>query len=125
MAKINMMSDEEFEAAILAGKYAAPHMIRGLSVQYFAEEDVFYFTFVNHEPVVVPRLWVQGLEHVSKSEASACEIVGSGVSWPAIDVDHSIEGIAHGRYGNQRWMRELDKRRATAAQEQKSDKVLA
>jgi hypothetical protein len=118
MARVSFdMTDEEIEEANLDGERAFRHSIRALSVDFFLEEDVFYFTFINHEPVTVPRAWLQGLEKSTPTEASTIELLGRGaaIRWPAIDTDHRASSIAQGRYGSDNWMRKLDKRRATEA----------
>jgi hypothetical protein len=58
---------------------------------------------------MIPREDVQGLQSATKEQIARVEILGkgTGLHWPALDVDLYVPGLLRGVYGNKKWMAEI------------------
>src|SRR5437764_3145909 len=58
---------------------------------------------------VIPREELQGLQSATKQQISQFEILGggTGLHWPALDVDLYVASLLQGIYGNRRWMAKI------------------
>jgi hypothetical protein len=56
-----------------------------------------------------PRHLLQGLQDATPKELAKIEIEGpgSGLHWPALDVDHYVPALLTGVFGTRHWMAEL------------------
>lgn len=61
---------------------------------------------------VVPVEDVEGLRSATKEEISGVEILGrgTGLHWPALDLDLYVPGLLRGIYGTRQWMAEMGRR---------------
>ncbi len=55
---------------------------------------------------LIPREDLQGLQSASKAQIADVEIVGNGTGlhWPALDVDHYVPSLLRRVYGSKSWM---------------------
>jgi hypothetical protein len=58
---------------------------------------------------VLPREDLQGLQHATREQIAQIEILGNGTGlhWPALDVDLYVPALLKGIYGNRQWMAKL------------------
>lgn len=58
---------------------------------------------------VIPREDLQGLQSATKEQIAQVEILGkgTGLHWPALDLDLYVPGLLRGVYGNKKWMAEI------------------
>jgi hypothetical protein len=58
---------------------------------------------------LIPREDLQGLRSATKEQIARVEILGkgTGLHWPALDVDFYFPGLLRGVYGNKKWMAEI------------------
>ena len=56
-----------------------------------------------------PPVLSQGLSHASEDDLKQIEIspLGTGLHWPKLDVDLTVEGLLAGVFGGYFWMRDL------------------
>lgn len=61
---------------------------------------------------VIPREDLQGLQSATKEQISRIEILGggTGLHWPALNVDLYVPGLLRGIYGNKAWMAKIGRR---------------
>jgi hypothetical protein len=61
---------------------------------------------------LVPVEDVEGLRSATKEEIGEVEILGrgTGLHWPALDLDLYVPNLLKGVYGTQRWMAEMGRR---------------
>jgi hypothetical protein len=74
--------------------------------------DLFILKLDDGRRLVIPREDLQGLESATKEEISRIEILGggTGLHWPALDVDLYVPSLLHGVYGNKQWMAKIGRR---------------
>ncbi len=65
---------------------------------------------------VIPREELQGLQSATKEQIARVEILGNGTGlhWPALDVDLYVPSLLQGVYGNRKWMAEIGRRGGAA-----------
>lgn len=58
---------------------------------------------------VIPREELQGLQSATKEQIARVEILGSGTGlhWPALNVDFYVPSLLRRVYGNKKWMAEI------------------
>jgi hypothetical protein len=58
---------------------------------------------------VIPREDLQGLESATKEQIERTEILGggTGIHWPALDLDFYVPALLRGVYGNRQWMAKI------------------
>ncbi len=58
---------------------------------------------------VIPREELQGLQSATKEQIAQVEILGNGTGlhWPALNLDHYVPSLLRRIYGNKRWMAEI------------------
>ena len=56
-----------------------------------------------------PPILAQGLSHASEADLKQIQIspLGTGLHWPKLDVDLTVEGLLAGVFGGHFWMRDL------------------
>lgn len=61
---------------------------------------------------LIPREDLQGLQSATTEQASHVEILGggSGLHWPALNVDLYVPNLLRGIYGNRQWMAKIGQR---------------
>ena len=58
---------------------------------------------------LIPREDLQGLQSATREQIAGVEIVGNGTGlhWPALDVDHYVPSLLRRVYGSKSWMAEI------------------
>jgi hypothetical protein len=58
---------------------------------------------------VIPREDLEGLQPATKEQIAPIEILGggTGLHWPALDLDYYVPNLLRGIYGTKRWMAEI------------------
>jgi len=58
---------------------------------------------------VIPREDLQGLQSAAKDQIARVEILGNGTGlhWPALNLDHYVPSLLRRIYGTKRWMAEI------------------
>lgn len=61
---------------------------------------------------LIPREDLQGLQSATREQISRIEILGggTGLHWPALDVDLYVPSLLRGIYGNKAWMAKIGSR---------------
>jgi hypothetical protein len=102
-------TDEEIRARMREAQLHPAHLRAIRNAQYARARDVLRFSLTDGAVFDIPRKKLQGLRGLTIRQLEAFEVDGAGfgISWPALDIDFSIEGLSEGRYGNASWMRTL------------------
>lgn len=66
--------------------------------------------------LLVPHELIEGLAGATPEALADIEVMpaGTGISWPQLDVDVSVPGLAMEVFGSRTWMRELARRAGSA-----------
>jgi hypothetical protein len=106
------VSDSQIDSAIARSRQFEANDPRVIRVQYEAKEDLVSLYFADGLKVSIPRNQLQGLERANRTQLSNIEIVGhgTGLHWPALDVDHYVLGLLEHKFGTKRWMNEIGRR---------------
>ncbi len=116
MARARILTtDEEIDAAIEASRNAEPGPAV-TNVEYVPEVRAISVHVNTGQRLLIP---VEDMQYVSAAmpdQLRETEIVGQGdgIGFPAIDAQFSVEGLLAGRYGNKKWMEQLEAKRNAA-----------
>ena len=74
--------------------------------------DLLILKLTDGRRCVIPREDLQGLQSATREQISNIEILGggTGLHWPALDVDLYIPSLLQGIYGNRQWMAKIGRR---------------
>jgi hypothetical protein len=105
-------TDAEIDAAIAKANVredSRPHIV---SAQYREAGDAVVLKLATGVEVVIPRHLLQGLQNATPTELADIEIEGpgSGLHWPALDVDHYVPALLEGVFGTRQWMADLGRK---------------
>ncbi|MFY9748274.1 MAG: DUF2442 domain-containing protein [Acidobacteriaceae bacterium] len=66
----------------------------------------------NGQRRAIPVENIQGLRHATKAQIAQVRITGNGTGlhWPALDLDHSVPNLLRDIYGTRQWMAEIGRR---------------
>jgi hypothetical protein len=106
------VSMRQMDAAIARARQFEERDPRAISAWYDEKEDFVDLRFADGMKISIPRIQLQGLENANSSQLSKIEIVGNGTGlhWPALDVNHYVLGLLEHRFGTKRWMNEIGRR---------------
>lgn len=80
-------------------------------VEYKAgpELDLLILRLSDGHRHVIPREDLQGLQSATKEQIARVEILGhgTGLHWPALDLDYYVPSLLRRVYGNKSWMAEI------------------
>ena len=109
-------TDAQIDAALERAKWLATNERRALRAEYVAGEDAVRLVLQNGVKVSIPRRHLQGLEHARPAEMAKIELLGhgTGVRWPALDVDHYVLGLLSDVFGTRQWMAHVGRLGGTA-----------
>jgi hypothetical protein len=79
------------------------------SVRYIPTYDIYVVALSNGERLVLQREKLQGLHQATKAQLANVEVgmLGTALSWPALDVDLYVPALMKGIFGTKKWMSEL------------------
>jgi hypothetical protein len=112
----HMLEDGEFqqqfaqaEAAAIQANLTEP---RAISAHYDPTLRLIIIHLRSGAVFSFPPDVAQGLADASAKDLAQVEVtpMGDGLHWPALDTDFSIAGLLSGRFGNQKWMANLQQR---------------
>jgi hypothetical protein len=71
--------------------------------------DLFVLKLNDGHRHVIPREDLQGLQSATKTQIARVEILGNGTGlrWPALNLDHYVPSLLRHVYGTKRWMAEI------------------
>jgi hypothetical protein len=71
--------------------------------------DLFILKLSDGHRHVVPREDLQGLQSATKEQIARVEIIGhgTGLHWPALDLDHYVPSLLRRVYGTKKWMAKI------------------
>lgn len=114
------MSDDElkvvFEAAKRAEEKAAAREARAIAVHFDESTGEVCINLSRGSRLIVPHHLIEGLAGASAERLSDVQTMGVGtaLTWPQLDVDVSVQGLAMEIFGSREWMRELAKKGGSA-----------
>lgn len=105
-------TDAEIDAAIAQAREEEKTRPRAVRAYYDPSGDKVIIRLASQVDVAIPRARLQGLENATAAEVAEIQLegAGSGLHWPALDVDHYIPGLLAGVFGTRRWMSELGRK---------------
>ncbi|WP_317135206.1 DUF2442 domain-containing protein [Nguyenibacter vanlangensis] len=74
--------------------------------RYIRSRRRLLVTLNNGVELTVPTDLIEGLKGATPADLSAIEItpLGTGLHWPNLDADVSVEGLMQGIFGSRKWM---------------------
>ncbi len=78
------------------------------AARYDARHKRVVVELANGSQFAFPPALAQGLEHARAADLAVIEIspLGTGLHWPRLDADLSVEGLLAGLFGSRAWMRQ-------------------
>ena len=102
-------TDEEIDAALEQARTLPPET-HALSGEYNRALDLIILRLDNGRRLVIPREDMQGLQEATPEQISDIQVFfGNDICWPQLDLDHDLQALLKGRYGNDRWMEQLER----------------
>lgn len=110
MVKINL-TDAQIEAARKAGEAALNKEFHAAAAWYEIERDLVWIETTTGIYHGVPSERLQGLTGATPDQLADIEVSsqGTGIHWPQLDADLTVQGMLSGIYGSKAWMAELGK----------------
>jgi hypothetical protein len=103
-------TDAEIDRAIEHAK-TVPSEPRVTEVEYRPGPglDLLILKFSDGHRDMIPREELQGLQSATKEQIARVEILGNGTGlhWPALNLDHYVPSLLRRVYGTKRWMAEI------------------
>ena len=95
------------QAAALGAVRAGAHL-QATAARYDARHKRVVVELANGSQFAFPPALAQGLEHARAADLAVIEIspLGTGLHWPRLDADLSVEGLLAGLFGSRAWMRQ-------------------
>ena len=93
---------------------SAEDVFRPMAESVAFRDDSLIVELSDGRSISVPVSWYPRLEHSTEEERSVWEIFGSGIHWPKIDEDISVEALLAGKRSNEsqaslkRWLDSRD-----------------
>lgn len=112
-----MTSDAEIDRAIgQARSLRDEPLVLGVEYRPGSGLDLLILKLTDGRRHVIPREDLQGLESATKEQIERVEILGNGTGlhWPALDIDFYVPALLRGVYGNKLWMAKIGRAGGTA-----------
>lgn len=95
------------QAAAQGAVRAGAHL-QATAARYDARNKRVVVELANGSQFAFPPALAQGLEHARAADLAVIEItpLGTGLHWPRLDADLSVEGLLAGLFGSRAWMRQ-------------------
>ena len=97
--------------------------LRVIAVEYRpgAGLDLLILKFNDGRRVLIPRENLEGLEGATRAQIGGVEIIGrgTGLHWPALDLDYYVPNLLRGLYGTKRWMAQIGRSGGSATSKAK------
>lgn len=100
---------------------SSPHA-RAVAARYDARKKRVVVDLANGASFAFPPDLAQGLSDASAADLSVIELspLGTGLHWPRLDADLTVEGLLVGVFGSQAWMRQHAAKAGRATSEAKT-----
>jgi hypothetical protein len=94
------------DRAKMRGKIERVTKLYAISAQFDSKKKVITIELANGLSFSFPPKLVEGLSRRSADSLSSIEIspMGTGLYWPKLDVDLTVEGLLSGMFGSEKWM---------------------
>lgn len=106
----SVTTDDEIDRAIEHAKSLQDEP-RVTAVEYKSGPglDLLVLKLSDGHRLLIPREDLQGLQLATKDQIARVEILGNGTGlhWPALDLDYYVPSLLRHSYGNKRWMAEI------------------
>lgn len=114
------------EAAAQGLVHATPAM-QAVAAHFDARKKRVVVELANGASFSFPPALAQGLADASSADLAEIEIspMGTGLHWPRLDADLSVEGLLCGVFGSRAWMRQHAARAGRATSPQKTQAARA
>jgi uncharacterized protein RhaS with RHS repeats len=95
------------DEAVARGKIEQAAQPRATAAHYDARKKVVVIELANGASFAFPPSLAQDLEGASAADLSEIEItpMGTGLHWPQLDADLTVDGLLAGVFGSRSWMR--------------------
>ena len=89
------------------GELEMASTLRAIAARYDARKKLIHVELINGASFSFPPSMAQGLEHGSAAQLSQIDVTpyGTGLSWPLLNADLTVEGLLTGAFGSRSWMR--------------------
>jgi hypothetical protein len=96
--------------------------IRAISAKYDVRKKLVQVALQNGASFSFPPHLAQGLQNASSAQLAKIEVtpMGTGLSWPLLDADLTVEGLLNGVFGSRAWMRAHAAKAGSARSEAKA-----
>jgi Protein of unknown function (DUF2442) len=97
----------QIQAAQARGQVEQAAALRAQSAHYDARKKRIVIALTNGSSFSFPPQLAQGLTNARPSELADIELSpqGTGLHWPKLDADLTVEGLLAGLFGSRGWMR--------------------
>lgn len=101
-------TDSEIDLAIRRARQFAMYDRRVVKAAFSRSADKLRLTLNDGVICTIPRRLIQGLSGAQRKKLTPIQILGggTGLSWPLLDVAHSVPALLAGVYGSSKWMKE-------------------
>lgn len=81
--------------------------VHAVSAKYDARKKLIHVALQNGASFSFPPHLAQGLQNATSAQLAHIEVspMGTGLSWPLLDADLTVEGLLSGIFGSRAWMR--------------------
>ena len=95
------------QEAQVRGQIEQAKHLTACSARYDARKKLIVIALENGSSFSFPPALAQGLGHATATELAEIEISpqGTGLHWPLLDADLTVEGLLAGLFGSRSWMR--------------------
>lgn len=95
------------DEAVARGKLEQVAQPQATAARYDARKKTMVIELANGASFAFPPSLAQGLEGASSADLSDIEItpMGTGLHWPRLNADLTVEGLLAGVFGSRSWMR--------------------
>jgi Protein of unknown function (DUF2442) len=109
--------DREHAEAVKRGEERMRTELRAISARYDRRRKLIVVELIDDCTFMFPPELAQGLAGASAEDLSDVRVMGPGfaLGWDKLDVHFSVKGLMSGRYGNNAWMAQIEKRRSRKA----------
>ena len=110
------------QAEALGAVRTADHL-QATAARYDARRKRVVVELANGSQFAFPPALTQGLAQARAADLAEIEItpLGTGLHWPRLDADLSVEGLLAGLFGSRAWMRQHAARAGRATSPAKAD----
>lgn len=118
MAKHKIVTtDDEIDCAIeQAGNLQTEPRVEAVEYRPGAGLDLLILRLSDGHRLLIPREDLEGLQFATRQQIAQVEILGNGTGlhWPALDLDHYVPSLLRGIYGTKRWMAQIGRNGGSA-----------